>query len=116
MPEQRKLENVRFSAKIEKGGPYRVIRTGYQSIRLQESRSVSVAINKSRILLQLRTTIYSTNAVDRVISEWVSTIDLCYEVRLVPIFGRLDSFCFRNLHGRQDKGYNIQKVFGNIDI
>ena len=29
MPEQWKLENGRFSAKVEKGGPYRVIRTGY---------------------------------------------------------------------------------------
>ena len=29
MLERRKLENGRFSAKIEKGGPYRVIRTGY---------------------------------------------------------------------------------------
>ena len=29
MPEQRKLGNGRFSAKVEKGGPYRVIRTGY---------------------------------------------------------------------------------------
>ena len=29
MPEQRKLENGRFSAKVEKRGPYHVIRTGY---------------------------------------------------------------------------------------
>ena len=40
------LKNERLSAKAEKGGPYRVIRTGYWPIRLQESRSVSVAINK----------------------------------------------------------------------
>ena len=45
MPEQRKLESGRFSAKVEKGGPYRVIWTGYYPIRLQKSRSVSVAIN-----------------------------------------------------------------------
>ena len=44
MPEQRKLENGQFSAKIEKGGPNRVIRAGYYPIRLQESQSVSVAI------------------------------------------------------------------------
>ena len=29
MPEQRKLENLQFSSKVEKGGPYRVIRTSY---------------------------------------------------------------------------------------
>ena len=34
-----------LSSKIEKGGPYCVIGTGYQPIRLQESRSVSVAIS-----------------------------------------------------------------------
>ena len=44
MPEQRKLEKWTISAKVEKGGPYRVIRTGYWPIRLQESRSISVAI------------------------------------------------------------------------
>ena len=44
MPEQQELDKERFSAKVEKGGPYRVIRIGYQSIRLQESRSVSVTI------------------------------------------------------------------------
>ena len=46
MPEQRKLENGRLFAKVEKGGPYRVIRTGYKPIRLQESRSVSAATLK----------------------------------------------------------------------
>ena len=42
MPEQRKFENGRFSAEVEKRGPYRVIRTGYWPVILQESRSVSV--------------------------------------------------------------------------
>ena len=44
MPEQRNLKIGRFSAKVKKVGPYRVIRTGCQPIRLQKSRSVSVAI------------------------------------------------------------------------
>ena len=38
MPEQRKPENGRFSTKVEKGGRDRVRRTGYEPIRLQESR------------------------------------------------------------------------------
>ena len=42
-------------AKVEKGGPYRVIRTGYQPIRLQESRSVSVAINNVYLCLSICT-------------------------------------------------------------
>ena len=44
MSEQPKLENGRFSAKVEKGGPYCSIRTVYYPIRLRESRSVLVAV------------------------------------------------------------------------
>ena len=35
----RNLKNGWFSAKVGKGGPYRVMRSGYKPIRLQESRS-----------------------------------------------------------------------------
>ena len=41
VPEQRKLGNGRFSEKVEKGGPYRVIRTSYQPIRLLPFNKVS---------------------------------------------------------------------------
>ena len=38
------MKNGRFPVKIKKGGPYRVILTGYQPIRLQENRSLPAAI------------------------------------------------------------------------
>ena len=51
MPEQRN-HNLKIHdslQKVEKGGQYRVIRNGFQAIRLQKSQSVSVAINKPRL-------------------------------------------------------------------
>ena len=36
MAEQRKLEKLMISAKVEKGSPYCVIPTGYQPIRFAE--------------------------------------------------------------------------------
>ena len=52
MLEQPKLENGRFSAKVEKGGPYCAIRTVCYPIRLRESRLYQLSCNNYQLLHQ----------------------------------------------------------------
>ena len=88
MPKQREPENGRFSAKVEKAGPYRVVRTGYWPIKLQKSRSISVAINyyplNEKIVRSIRENIWTA-----VLKYWPNEVRSVRKAK-VQIFSRMD--------------------------
>ena len=81
--------------KIEKGGPYRVIRTGYQPIRLQESRSVSVAIN-NKLEYPGKIQAHDQPAISQIlqcspIAQWNCKLDIKFLIDLDNIYNKLSS-------------------------